>query len=217
MRGLSLAAAAALCALAGGCRSRPPVIEGLILPIELAGPTCGSGGPGAAIVGARPFRCGKGDTCTSLDLHVQNRAQRPIWLPLDGDRDFSGVLDRAEIIQSGLAPSPPVWKFYGDDINSAVRLPPGADLTLRNIPFFPAIASFRAAFFDRLILEYNQYADGVGDPKWTMPLRGDFDLAWLDGESAAVPALTLEHRERVSLDTWCTLELPVSVTERTSR
>src|SRR5579871_338657 len=212
MRGLHFVVAAALCALSGGCRTRAPVIQGLVLPIELVGPTCGADGPSVAILGARPFRCGKGDTCTSLDVRVQNHAKRPLWFLLDGDRDFSGTLDSVDIQRSSVAPSPPVWAFYGDNVNRAVLVPPGADLVLRSLPFFPAIERFRAAFFDRLILEYTQHVDWPGEAtKGTMPLRGDFDLGWIDRSwISSTPAFQLEGRQRVSLDTWCTVELPVS-------
>jgi hypothetical protein len=210
MRGLSLAAAAALCALPGGCRSRAPAIEGLIVPIELAGPTCGADGPSVAVVGARPFRCGKGETCTSLDLRVQNRAKRPLWFLLDGDGDFAGYLDSVEIVHSAYGPSPPVWSFYGDNFNQAARLPPEADLVLRNLHLRPGRASFRAVFFDRLILDYTRHVDWVEEAKGTMPLHGDFDLGWLEGAHDATPAWPSEGRERVSLDTWCALDLPVS-------
>lgn len=157
------------------------------------------------------MRCGKGDTCTILDLHVRNPSDHTLWLLLDARDEFSGYLESVSILHAKTGQSPPVWEFSGQNQHQGVRVPVAADVVARGIEFFGKLERYPAVFLNRIALDYDRHLE-LADATTTLPARGDFDLSWLnDAESHAL--FPLDGRERVSLDVWCTSEIPVKFDE----
>jgi len=105
--------------------------EALVAPIELDGPKCGEGGPSVDIVKAAPYRCGKGDTCTRVEMRIRNPEARALFLLTDPSEPFSGYLESISILFGRKSPNTPVWEFLGQSYHQAFKVSPGADVVIR--------------------------------------------------------------------------------------
>lgn len=191
------------------CAAPQPTFEPVIVPIDLGAPRCCEKGPSVQILQAGRVRCGKGDECTRLDQRIRNPEDRALWLLVDGSSDFSGYLESVSILHERHAAGPPAWAFSGQNYHQAFRVPPGADIIVRNVEYFGLLTKFRAVFFDRIALNNDRHIDWL-TPEGVMPARGDFDMQWLrHSEYESKPLFPLEGRERVSLGKWCEQTVPV--------
>lgn len=200
--------------LLAGCATGTQPFHPIISPIELDGPQCSAGEPAVEVLRAHAYRCGKGDQCAILDLHIQNPTKRALWMLIDARALFSGSLSSIHILHANHGNSPPVWEFIGDSYNQAFALPPGADLVLRNLHYsHPLLKEFHVALFNHLILNHDRYIDSGGKiTEAITPAHGDFDMSWLNGADSRLerPLISLDGEERVSLDTWCVQTIPIT-------
>jgi hypothetical protein len=167
---------------AAGCAGNRPAAEPLRLPVELAGRACGPGDPSLEVVATRPFRCGKGDTCTAVDERLRNPTAVAIWLLLDASDAFSQELDSVSLLRARLAdhPPPPVWQLLGETYDDALLLPPGADLLARNLEYHRALQRPRAVFLDRIALADGRDLSTLA-PEGLVPASGEIDLSGIGG------------------------------------
>lgn len=192
------------------CAAPQPTFEPVIVPVDLGAPRCCEGGPSVQILQTRRIRCGKGDECTLIDQRIRNPEDRPLWLLVDASSDFSGYLKSVSILHPRHAPGPPVWEFHGQSYHQAFRVPPGADIIVRNVEYRGLLTKFRAVFFDSIALNYDRHIDRLTSAG-VMPARGDFEMQWLRrSEYESKELFPLEGRERVSLGKWCEQTVPVS-------
>jgi hypothetical protein len=205
----------ALAIVVAGCAHAaapaPVPHEPIIRQIDLAGPRCCEGGPTVEILRAVRHRCGKGDTCTVVDLRVRNPEDRALFL-LDGRTPrFAGYLESVSLIHKWGKPSPPVWEFAGQNQHLAFKLPPGADVVIRNLDFTEPLDEFVAVFLDRIVLNYDRYIDAT-DPEGLLPPRGEVDMDGMTGfitDYDSERLFPLDGKEHVALGIWCTQKLPV--------
>jgi len=208
----------ALLGLAACRRAPEAMIEPIIAPIEIKGPSCSEGGPSIEIVSASRRVCSKGDTCTHVNARVRNPESRALWLLLDADTPFSGYLDTILLMRPQDAPEAPVWVFYGQSVDKALKLPAGADVEIRNViyqtpPDYPR-DQLQLAFFDRLTLSRNRHIDWT-DTRGALPTRGSFDLTHATGPiemGDRQDLYRLEGKEGVSINVRCTQNLAIRIT-----
>ncbi len=184
---------------------------GRVVPIELDGPKCGEGGPSVDIVTADPYRCGKGDTCTRVEMRIRNPEARALFLLTDGRQPFSGYLDSVSILFGRESPNTPVWEFVGQNYHQAFKLPPGADVVIRNLEFHTALEDFVAVFLDRILLNHDRHIDGTGH-EWMLPARGEFDMSGMGGaitDYESRTLVTLNGKEHVGIGIRCVQKVPV--------
>ena len=193
-----------------GCAGPRSTFEPVIVPIELGAPKCCEAGPSVQILRAHRVRCGKGDTCTLLDQRIRNPEDRALWVLIDARREFSGYLESVRILHARYASSPPAWAFSGQNYHQALRVPPGADIIVRNVEYRGSLREFRAVFFDRIALNHDRHIDWR-TPDGVMPAHGDFGMQWLSRSDYESKELyPLEGKERVALGKWCTQTVPVT-------
>jgi hypothetical protein len=185
----------------------------VVVPIEYVAPTCSDGGPSVEILRAHRFRCGKGNTCTSLDQRIRNPEDRALWLMLDSETEFSGYVESVRVVRARLGDGAPVWSFSGQNVNLAFRILPGTDVVVRNVEYTEPLTEFRAAFVDRIALNYDQHFDW-SERDGALPLRGEVDARGINGaitDYDGHDVARLDGKERVSLDTWCVRTVPVVI------
>src|SRR5262249_22829635 len=132
-----------------------PAAEHEVFPIDFEAPTCGEHGSSVELLKLVEHPCGKGEECPILDLHFRNPESRPLWLLLDVSGEFAVYLEEVDILHDRNAPGPPAWQFLGQNLHEALRLPSGADVTVRNLRYFPQLADLRVVFVDHIALNYN--------------------------------------------------------------
>ena len=184
----------------------------IVAPIEYVAPQCCDGGPSVEILRAQHYPCLKGDTCTTIDVRIRNATDRALWLMLDADIAFSGYVESITILRARGVTGAPVWAFYGQDWNLAFRILPGTDVVVRNVEYTYGLTEFRAAFVDRIALNYDRHIDLVPHVGNALPLRGEVDAQGINGlmdDYERHDLFPLNGKERVSLDTWCVRTVPV--------
>jgi hypothetical protein len=194
-----------------GCRHAAAEPEPLVMPINLGGPKCGEGGPSVDILQADHYRCGKGDTCTRVDMRIRNPDARPLFLLTDASEPFSGYLESVSILFPRQSPNAPVWQFIGQGYHQAFKLPPGADVVIRSLEFHTALEDFAAVFLERISLDHDRRIDGTR-PEWTLPAQGELDMSGMGGaitDYESKPLFTLTGKEHVGIGIRCAQKVPV--------
>ncbi len=111
----------------------PTSASDLIVPHPPEGPPCGPGGPTLELKemlypgGKPPHRS------AIVDVRVRNPLASPVWLLYDVGGGLPSVINAVTVSRTSPAPGTEVWSFAGDDVFKALRLPPGADLVLREL------------------------------------------------------------------------------------
>jgi hypothetical protein len=209
-RGVRLFALGLAVAGAAACRHRAEP-EPLVVPIALDGPRCAEGGPSVEILHAQPYRCGKGDTCTRVDMRIRNPEARALFLLTDGTTSFSGYLEDVSIIFGRESPNTPVWEFAGQNYHQAFRLPPSADVVIRSLEFHSPLDQFVAVFVDGVRLDNGPPLGGTGQ-EWMLPARGELAMSGLGGAITDFTSKTLvrlQGKKAVRIGIWCVQTAPV--------
>ena len=95
--------------------------------------------------------------------------------------------------------------------HQAFKLPPGADVVIRNLEFHTALEDFVAVFLDRILLNHDRHIDGTGH-EWTLPARGEFDMSGMGGaitDYESRTLVTLNGKEHVGIGIRCVQKVPV--------
>ena len=68
-----------------------------------------------------------------VEARVRNPLASPVWLLYDVGGGLPSIINTVTLLRTSPAPGAHVWRFYGDGGFEAVRLPPGADVVLRDL------------------------------------------------------------------------------------
>jgi hypothetical protein len=135
-----------------------------------------------------------------VDVRVRNSPASPVWLLYDVGGGLPSVINAVTVSRTSPAPGTDVWSFAGDDFFTALRLPPGADLVLRELevnsdstedPFVIAFAT--------LITIGDRPAESWAGQAGLSPASGDFTLT--------EPVKKLERK----VDDWAAKPLAVHI------
>ena len=150
-----------------GSRSVPMSASDPIVPHPPEGPPCGPSGPTLELKEMR-YSGGKPPHRRAIvDVRVRNPLASPVWL----------LCDVGGGLRTSPAPETEVWSFAGDDVFKALRLPPGADLVLRELDLNSDSTEepFVIAFATSITIS-DRPAESWAGQAGLSPASGDFTL-----------------------------------------
>ncbi len=148
-----------------------------IVPHPPEGPPCGPGGPTLELKEMR-YSGGKPPHRSAIvDVRVRNPLASPVWLIYDVGSGLPSVINAVTVARTSPAPGTEVWSFAGDDVFTALRLPPGADLVLRElvVDSYSTADPFVIAFATSITISDRPAESWVGQVGLS-PASGDFTL-----------------------------------------
>ncbi len=102
--------------------------------VSLGGPPCGLDGPSIQMTGAPTFHGKPPLRLAMMDARIHNPLSTSVWLLYDlGGSTLPSVVEDVSLSKSAVAPLAYVWTFSGDRSFRALRIPPGADLSVRRL------------------------------------------------------------------------------------
>lgn len=130
---------------------------------------------------------------------------------LDGDEDFFRGLEEVSLLHPWREPHVAVWRFAGQSVDLAVRVPADADVVLRNLKYTRRLTEFRAVFLDQISVA--QYRDiGTLGPRGLVPAQGEVNLDGIGGFISRYQSRSLyQFRpiELASISVSCVLSVPI--------
>ena len=141
------------------------------------GPACGPGGPTVELKetlfapGKPPVRH------ATIEARVRNPLASPVWLLYDLGGALPSIVNAVTLLRTSPAPGAHVWSFQGNGGFEAVRLPPGADLVLRELELSSHAAEepFLLAFATSVTIG-DRPAESWAGRAGLSPASGDFAL-----------------------------------------
>jgi hypothetical protein len=128
-----------------------------------------------------------------VEARVRNPLASPVWLLYDLGGGLPSIINYATLSRTSPATRAHVWSFYGDGGFEAVRLPPGADLVLRELELsaYSGEEPFVLAFATSVTIG-DRPAESWAGQAGLSPASGDFTLTRL------VPELDREVDDRAA-------------------
>jgi hypothetical protein len=101
---------------------------------SLDGPPCSSHGPMIQMSPAPTFHAKPPLRLATTDAHIRNPLGTPIWLLYDlGGSSLPRAVEDLTLSRSTVTPPAYVWAFSGEGGFRGLRIPPGADLSVRGL------------------------------------------------------------------------------------
>ncbi len=146
-------------------------------PTLAEGPPCGPGGPTLELKDRRYIKGKPPHRETIVAARVRNPLPSPVWLLYDVGGGLPSVINSVTVSRTSPAPGAKVWSFDGDGGFLAVRLPPGADLVLRDLELsaYSFDDPFVLAFATSLTIG-DRPAESWAGQAGASPASGDFTL-----------------------------------------
>lgn len=160
-----------------GSRSVPTGASDLMVPHPPEGPPCGPGGPTLELKEMQ-YHGGKPPHRSAIvDVRVRNPLASPVWLLYDVGDGLPSVINAVTLSRTSPVPGTHVWSFAGDDAFKALRLPPQADLVLREIEVdsYSTRDPFVLVFATSMTISNRPVESWAGDAGLS-PASGDFTL-----------------------------------------
>jgi hypothetical protein len=154
-----------------------------IVPHPPEGPPCGPAGPTLELKemlysgGKPPHRS------AIVDVRVRNPMSSPVWLLYGLGGNFPSIVTAVRVSRTSPAPRAHVWSFEGNGGFEAVRLPPGADLVLRDLELdsWSTEDPFVLAFATSITIS-DRPAESWAGQEGLSPTSGDFRLERVESE-----------------------------------
>jgi hypothetical protein len=148
-----------------------------IEPHPPQGPPCGPGGPSLELKAMEHYPGKPPDRNAIVDVRVRNPLASPVWLLYGVGGGLPTVINAVTVSRTSPAPGTEVWSFAGDGIFRALRLPPGADLVLRELEVasYSTEDPFVLAFATSITIS-DRPAESWAGQAGLSPASGDFTL-----------------------------------------